>query len=116
MSGIFFDGHIFIFASFQFGQKTADSPLGSAIELYFVQLSSPVHVAAWVDDLTLAELHVLVLTSFIKLIKLLQKLMKLLGLIEVYYKLISDIIVNDCTTKKILKSQYIFKNFILFYI
>ena len=40
--------------------------------------------------------------------------MKLLGLIEVYYKLISDIIVNDCTTKKILKSQYILKNFILF--
>ena len=68
------------------------------------------------DALTLAELHVLVLTSFIKLIKLLQKLMKLLGLIEVYYKLISDIIVNDCTTKKMLKSQYIFKNFILFYI
>ena len=48
---VFSDGHIFIFASFQFGQKTADSPLGSAIELYFVQLYSPVHVAAWVDDL-----------------------------------------------------------------
>ena len=31
-----------------------------------------------------------------------------------YYKLISDIIVNDCTTKKILKSQYTIKT--LFYI
>ena len=35
---------------------------------------------------------------------------------KLYYKLISDIIVNDCKTKKILKFQYIFKNFILFYI
>ena len=67
--------------------------------------------------LTLAELHVCVLTSFIKLIKLLQNLMKLLpNHIMVYYKLISDIIVNDCTTKKILKSQYIFKNFIYLYL
>ena len=63
--------------------------------------------------LTLAELHVRVLTSFFKLAKLLQNLMKLLALtkpsshsgIEVYYKLISDIIVNDCTTKKMFKSQ-----------
>ena len=38
------------------------------------------------------------------------------ALIEIYYKLISDIIVNDYTTKKILKSQYKFKNFVLFYI
>ena len=71
--------------------------------------------------LTLAELHVLVLTSFIKLIKLLRNLMKLLPIHimiwqKLYYKLISDIIVNDCTRNKILKSQYIFKNFILFYI
>ena len=28
-------------------------------------------------------------------------------------QLISDIVINDCTTKKILKSQYIFKHFIL---
>ena len=69
--------------------------------------------------LTLAELHVLVLTSIVKLIKLLQNLMKLLPnhimvWWKFYHKLISDIIVNDCTTKKILKSQYIFKNFIYF--
>ena len=31
-----------------------------------------------------------------------------------HYRLISDIIVNNYTTKIILKSQYIFKNFILF--
>ena len=36
------------------------------------------------------------------------------GLMKFYYKLISDIIVNDCTTKKILKSQYIFKDFFSF--
>ena len=30
--------------------------------------------------------------------------------------MISDIIVNDHKTKKILKSQYIFKNLILYYI
>ena len=34
----------------------------------------------------------------------------------IYYKFISDIIVNDYTTKQILKSWHIFKNYILFYI
>ena len=67
----------------------------------------------------LTGLHVRVLTSFIKLKKLLQNLMKplpnhIMVWEKIYYKSISDIIVNDCTTKRILKSQYIFKNFILF--
>ena len=54
MSGIMIDGHIFRFASCQFGQKTAGSPLGSivrSVATYFARLQSPVHVAAWVDDL-----------------------------------------------------------------
>ena len=54
MSGIMIDGHIFRFASCQFGQKTAGSPLGSivrSVARYFARLQSPVHVAAWVDDL-----------------------------------------------------------------
>ena len=55
--------------------------------------------------LTLAVLHVFVLRSFINLIKLLQNLMKLLpNYIMVwekfYCKFISDIIVNDYTTKR----------------
>ena len=46
MSGIMIDGHIFHFASCQFGQKTAGSPLGSIVLLvarYFAMLQSPVH-------------------------------------------------------------------------
>ena len=71
------------------------------------------------SSLTLAELHVSVLRSFIRLIKLLQNLMKLLlnyimVWLKFYNNLISDIIVNEYTTKRILKSQYIFKNFIYF--
>ena len=53
MSGIMIDGHIFRFASCQFGQKTAGSPQGSIVRSvgrYFARLQSPVHVAAWVDD------------------------------------------------------------------
>ena len=48
------DGHIFRFASCQFGQKAAGSPLGSivrSVARYFARLQSPVYVAAWVDDL-----------------------------------------------------------------
>jgi hypothetical protein len=48
------EGHIFRFASCQFGQKTAGSPLGAlvrSVARYFARLPSPVHVAAWVDDL-----------------------------------------------------------------
>ena len=54
MSGIMIDGHIFRFASCQFGQKAAGSPLGSivrSVARYFARLQSPVYVAAWVDDL-----------------------------------------------------------------
>ena len=54
LSGIVIDGHVFRFASCQFGQKTAGSPLGSivrSVARYFARLPDPVHVAAWVDDL-----------------------------------------------------------------
>ena len=54
MSGIMIEGHIFRFAACQFGQKTAGSPLNSivrSVARYFVRLPTPVHVAAWVDDL-----------------------------------------------------------------
>ena len=54
MSGIMLEGHIFRFASCQFGQKTAGSPLGAlvrSVARYFARLPTPVHVAAWVDDL-----------------------------------------------------------------
>ena len=54
LSGIVIEGHIFRFASCQFGQKTAGSPLGSlvrSVARYFARLPTPVHVAAWVDDL-----------------------------------------------------------------
>ena len=69
--------------------------------------------------LTLAKLLVLVPTSFIELIKLLQNLIKILPnyimvWYKFYYKFISDIIVNYYTTKKILKSWYIFKILIYF--
>ena len=47
-------------------------PVGHAAEFKFESKFKPLSV------LTLAELHVLVLTSFIELIKLLQNLMKLL--------------------------------------
>ena len=52
--GIVTDGHVFRFATCQFGQKTAGSPLGSivrAVARSFARLTYPVHVAAWVDDL-----------------------------------------------------------------
>jgi hypothetical protein len=54
MSGISIAGHIFRFAACQFGQKTAGSPLNSlvmSVARFFARLPSPVHVAAWVDDL-----------------------------------------------------------------
>ena len=54
MSGIMIEGHIFRFASCQFGQKTAGSPLGAivrSVARYFARLPTPVHVASWVDDL-----------------------------------------------------------------
>ena len=54
MSGIVIEGHIFRFASCQFGQKTAGSPLGAlvrSVARFFARLPTPVHVAAWVDDL-----------------------------------------------------------------
>ena len=54
LSGIVTDGHVFRFATCQFGQKTAGSPLGSivrAVARSFARLTYPVHVAAWVDDL-----------------------------------------------------------------
>jgi hypothetical protein len=54
MSGICIDGHVFRFAACQFGQKTAGSPLNSlvmSVARYFARLPTPVHVAAWVDDL-----------------------------------------------------------------
>jgi hypothetical protein len=54
MSGIMIEGHIFRFASCQFGQKTAGSPLGAlvrSVARFFARLPTPVHVAAWVDDL-----------------------------------------------------------------
>jgi hypothetical protein len=54
MSGIMLEGHVFRFASCQFGQKTAGIPLGAVVRSvarYFARLPSPVHVAAWVDDL-----------------------------------------------------------------
>ena len=54
LSGIVTDGHVFRFATCQFGQKTAGSPLGSivrAVARFFARLTCPVHVAAWVDDL-----------------------------------------------------------------
>ena len=34
----------------------------------------------------------------------------------VYYKLISDITVNDHTTKKVLQSSYIFENLFILYL
>ena len=54
MSGLCIDGHVFRFAACQFGQKTAGSPLNSlvmSVARYFARLPTPVHVAAWVDDL-----------------------------------------------------------------
>ena len=54
MSGLSISGHIFRFAACQFGQKTAGSPLNSlvlSVARYFARLSTPVHVATWVDDL-----------------------------------------------------------------
>ena len=54
MSGIMIEGHVFRFASCQFGQKTAGSPLGAvvrSVSRFFARLPTPVHVAAWVDDL-----------------------------------------------------------------
>jgi hypothetical protein len=54
MSGISIAGHVFRFAACQFGQKTAGSPLNSlvlSVARYFARLPTPVHVAAWVDDL-----------------------------------------------------------------
>ena len=54
MSGIMIEGHVFRFASCQFGQKTAGSPLGAlvrSVARFFARLPTPVHVAAWVDDL-----------------------------------------------------------------
>ena len=54
MSGIMVEGHFFRFASCQFGQKTAGSPLGAivrSVARYFARLPTPVHVASWVDDL-----------------------------------------------------------------
>ncbi len=54
MSGTMIEGHVFRFASCQFGQKTSGSPLGAlvrSVARYFARLPTPVHVAAWVDDL-----------------------------------------------------------------
>ena len=54
LSGIVTDWHVFRFATCQFGQKTAGSPLGSIVRAgarSFARLTYPVHVAAWVDDL-----------------------------------------------------------------
>ena len=54
MSGISLHGHLFRFAACQFGQKTAGSPLNClvmSVARYFARLPTPVHVAAWVDDL-----------------------------------------------------------------
>ena len=54
LSGIMIEGHVFRFAACQFGQKTAGSPLGSlvrSVARYFARLPTPVHIAAWVDDL-----------------------------------------------------------------
>ena len=54
LSGIVNDGHMFRFATCQFGQKTACSPLGSivrAVARSVARWTYPVHVAAWVDDL-----------------------------------------------------------------
>ena len=54
MSGIMIEGFIFRFAACQFGQKTAGSPLGAlvrSVARFFARLPTPVHVAAWVDDL-----------------------------------------------------------------
>ena len=69
--------------------------------------------------LTLAELHDLVLMSFIKFDKALTKFNKVLtnhSMIwyKFYYKLISFIILNIYTAQRILKSPWIFKNIILF--
>ena len=53
LSGIVTDGHVFWFATCQFGQKTAGSLLGSivrAVARCFARLIYPVHVAAWLDD------------------------------------------------------------------
>ena len=54
LSGILIDGFVFRFAACQFGQKTAESPLGClvrAVARFFARLTDPVHVASWVDDL-----------------------------------------------------------------
>ena len=54
LSGIMIEGHVFRFASCQFGQKTAGSPLGAivrSVARFFARLPDPIHVAAWVDDL-----------------------------------------------------------------
>ena len=63
-------------------------------------------------SLTLAKLHVFVLGSFTKFNKAPTKFNEALtkpchSLIEIYYKFISDIIVNDYTAKKITKYSYI---------
>ena len=54
MSGLSISGHVFRFAACQFGQKTAGSPLNClvmSVARFFARLPTPVHVAAWVDDL-----------------------------------------------------------------
>ena len=54
LSGTVIDGHGFLFAACQFGQKMASIPLGSvvrAVERFSARLTDQVHVAAWVDDL-----------------------------------------------------------------
>ena len=54
MSGLSINGHVFRFAACQFGQKTAGSPLNAlvmSVARYFARLPTPVHIAAWVDDL-----------------------------------------------------------------
>ena len=66
------------------------------------QLSSSAFMSG---SLTLAKLHVFILGSFIKFNKAPTKFNEALtkpclGLIEIYYKFISDIIVNDYTTKR----------------
>ena len=54
LSGILIDCFVFRFATCQFGQKTAGSPLGyfaRAIARFLACLTEPIHVASWNDDL-----------------------------------------------------------------
>jgi hypothetical protein len=54
MSGLCIDWHVFLFAACQFGLKTAGSQLNSlvmSVARYLARLPTPVHVAAWVDEL-----------------------------------------------------------------